>query len=106
MSTPWARLFFVAVYICGPLVLINIIIAAIMDAFLQYIESGESGKPGAASADAESDEAAGPDGAIIDASNLSGTATGLEGQYRAFVSHNVPRTQHASLLQRWLGVNS
>ena len=126
VSSPWARLFFVAVYLCGPLLLLNVAVAAVMEAFLLFSDAGapplkyEVADPqdaGLASRRADDDVATEGGGgsrvvaaddfsshlepsgaaALIDASMLSGTRTGLSGVYRASTR---PRESKLMYLER------
>ena len=117
VTSPWARVFFVTFYVCGPLVILNIAVAAVMDAFLSIVERAETPEANSEgtrtsvldepldqfAAHLEADGAT----AVIDASSVSGTSTGLSGVYRAFVSSQIARHRHAEMLQSWLlGVRS
>ena len=46
VTNGWARLFFVAFYVFGPLVLVNVAVAAVMDAFLLIVENSEAAGTG------------------------------------------------------------
>ena len=120
VTDTWARTFFVAFYITGPLVLLNIAVAAVMDAFLIISHDLAADRPPDACA---ADGAAAPAttlavnhrldadrfrahlegaSAVIDASSVSGTSTGVSGVYRAYVSSDVARSRHRDVLRNWL----
>ena len=40
--------------------------------------------------------------ALIDASSVSGTSTGVAGVYRAYVSSDIARSRHREVLRDWL----
>ena len=101
-ASKWARLFFIAFYICGPLLLLNVAVAVAMDAFLTYTETEHTPQKKERDAADALHWRRGSGVAMIDASQaISGTQTGLEGEYRAYAT-GVPRSQQLALLQHWL----
>ena len=71
VTSSWSRVFFIAFYAVGPLIILNIAVAFCIEAFLGFVQQQKaSGHVHAATQE-------------IDASQISGTRTGLEGVWRA-----------------------
>lgn len=107
VTSVWARVFFVGFYVTGPLLLLNIAVAAVMDAFLLISEGAETSSGADGADDPQSERQhfrARLEGAsaVIDASSVSGTSTGVSGLYRAYISNAVARSQHRDMLRNWL----
>ena len=114
VTNVWSRIFFVAFYAVGPLIVLNVAVAFCIEAFLRFTaegdsmgdgkaegEGGEGGPGGSPGTDREGAEGGGGlaesserqintasrlvsgSAAVIDASVLSGTRTGISGVYRA-----------------------
>jgi hypothetical protein len=106
VSSTWARLFFVAIYAVGPLVCLNVAVAFCVEAFLNFMEDEPTSRGPATSPPSGNATDGGAGGymeasgtaACIDATVVSGTQTGLSGQWRATVSTR--RTSRAQALLR------
>ena len=104
VTSPWARLYFVAFYAVGPLVCLNVSVAFCVEAFLAVME------------DAKVEAAAVANGYVqdgehgcthFDAAEVSGTQTGLEGTWRATMTAGPlpsrPNHHRSAILRSLLG---
>jgi len=108
VTSPWARLYFVAFYAVGPLVCLNVVVAFCVEAFLAVMEDAKAEPDAGAEAVANGYCEENEHGcAHFDAAEVSGTQTGLEGIWRATMTAGPlpsrPIRHRSAILRNLLG---